>query len=366
MTGRPDLALVHDGELEDVRTLLDALGVEYACWRKSHDRDQAPDPSRLLIVSANLAVALRYRRVPGGPRGAPIWIAIVDNDAKSLRSFLAQSGFTYVVRRPVHPSALRMLVMRALWTGTDGRKGLRVAVGADVSLRVGYRRLRGTLIDLSPNGCRLFVPESHPPGTALSVQLPGDLAGGARFSVSGKVLRVAPAEPEGGKPGEHSVAVRFDPVMGASRDGLRALLTALASGPASREPADGRGRKRAPRARYGEHVHSLDDGAGTLVARDLSLGGIRIEPGAPLVLGRLVRLAIHTGGRGEPVIVSARVARDDGVRGLALRFEEIEGDGLRRLEQLVARLPPVESSGPPTPAQQLLSQISARLLRFRK
>jgi hypothetical protein len=113
-------------------------------------------------------------------------------------------------------------------------------------------------------------------------------------------------------------------------------------------------------------VYSLDDGAGALVARDLSLGGIRIEPGTPLVLGRLVRLAIHTGGRGEPVIVTARVARDDGVRGLALRFEEIEGDGLRRLEQLVARLPPVESSGPPTPAQQLLSQISARLLRFRK
>jgi hypothetical protein len=364
MADRPELAVVHDGELDDVRTLLDGMGVAYACWRKSRANDAPPDPSRLLLIGAQLAVSLRCRRVPR--KGTPIWIAVVDRDSGSLRSFLAQSGFTYVVRRPVHPVALHALVRRALFAGKEVRRSGRVVVGTDVTCRVGLRWLRGTLVDLSPTGCRLFVAEEPAPGAVFHVRLPGDLAGGSRFAVAGRVVRSGSAGPEGGDEDEHAVGLRFDPITPATKDSLAKLLGSLAAGPATRNLGKPGLPARAARARFGETVHSLGDGPGALVARDLSCGGIRVEAGPSLAVGRQLRLAIETGGRSEPVIVTARVARDDGPRGLALRFESIEGDGERRLAQLVSRLPPLVALGGPRGPQQLLAQLGARFLRFAK
>lgn len=367
MADRPELALVHDGDLDDVGALLEGLGADFSVWSKSRSSGPPPDPSRLLVIRSDFAVSLRYRRTPGsGPR-APIWIAVADHDSRSLRTFLTQAGFNYVVRRPVHPAALRMLLRKALWAGKEARRNGRVPVGADVSCRVGLRRLRGTLVDLSPTGCRLLLSESPAEGAVFHVQLPGDLAGGSRFAVAGKVVRVGGADAEGGGEGEHAVALRFEPVVAAARDNLVRLLTTLSTGPATRA-AQGGGHpgKRGPRGFYSEAVHALDEGSGPLTARDLSRGGIRIEAGPSLAVGQQLRLAIEMGGRSEPVIVTARVSRDDGRRGLALRFESIEGDGERRLEQLVSRLPQLAPSAAPAGPQQILSALGARLLRFGK
>jgi c-di-GMP-binding flagellar brake protein YcgR len=363
---RPELAIVHDGELEDVAGLLSDLGAEFVSWRKGRTDTPPPDPSRLLVIRSDLAVSLRYRRTPGRIPGAPIWIAVADQDSRTLRSFLAQAGFDFVVRRPVHAAALRTLLARALFTGKEARRARRLPVGADVSCRSGLRRFRGTLVDLSPTGCRLFLAEPAAPGSALQVQLPGDLAGDSRFGMAGKVVRLGGAEAEGGEAGEHAVALRFEPVARGKRESLVRLLAALASGPATNAASGASGArvKRAPRVLYGEAVRTLGEGAASLVALDLSRGGIRVEPGASLAVGRKLRLAIEIGAPSEPVIVVARVARDDGTRGVALRFESIEGGGERRLEQLVSRLPPLAARAEAAEATPLLARVGAALLRF--
>ena len=69
---------------------------------------------------------------------------------------------------------------------------------------------------------------------------------------------------------------------------------------------------------------------------------MRVEPRRDLRVGDRLRLALHADPGGEPVVVDAVVSRDDGARGLALRFEALSDDAARRLEAVVADLPTVE------------------------
>ncbi len=371
MSGRPEIVIVDDGELDDVRALLDEIGASFVRWRKSNAPAHLVEPTRLLVATASLAVSLRYRRVQRSERNGATWIAFVDGDSRSQRTYLANAGFNFLIRRPVHKGALRMLVQRALWSGNEGRKsGGRVAVGYDVTLRSGIRRHKATLVDLSAGGCRLLAQYAPKHGTSLRVQLPGQLAGGKAFAVRGNVVRVRSADCEGGSSSESSFALRFDAMPPATRKQLRDLVVGLASGPATQTDGmtrgDGRPRwdiSRDRRAEFGESVQVLG-GSTVLVGRDLSTGGMRIDPCSSLRVGDRVQLAIEAGGRGEPIVARARVLRDDGPKGLALRFEEIETWSARRLEGLLAKLPPLQElkagSGRRRPI--FLSRLVSRLL----
>jgi hypothetical protein len=78
------------------------------------------------------------------------------------------------------------------------------------------------------------------------------------------------------------------------------------------------------------------------MGRDISAGGMRIEPNPDLVPGQSFELAIY-GEAGEPPIAArAEVVRNDGPDGVALRFERLSPAARRRLEALVAHLPSVE------------------------
>jgi hypothetical protein len=79
------------------------------------------------------------------------------------------------------------------------------------------------------------------------------------------------------------------------------------------------------------------------MGRDLSVGGMRIEPNPDLEVGTRLRLAIYGEPMEEPFVVRARVARNDGDEGIGLRFEQISTGVAARLESLVAGLPSVES-----------------------
>jgi hypothetical protein len=370
MSGRPEIVIIDDGELEDVRALLDEIGASYVRWRKSSAPAHLTEPSRLLVATASLAVSLRYRRVIRTERNAATWIAFVDGDSRSQRTYLANAGFNFLIRRPVHKGALRMLLQRSLWTGAEGRKaGGRVAVGYDVTVRSGLRRHRATLVDLSTSGCRLLAQYEPKLGAALSVQMPGQLAGGKPFAVKGSVVRVRSGDLEGGDSCESAVALRFERLDPATKKRLRDLVTALASGPATQ--TDGMARagqprwdiSRSRRAHFGDSVQVLG-GSKVLVARDLSSGGMRIEPCPGLHVGDRIQIAIEAGGRAEPIVARARVLRDDGPRGLALRFEEIETWSARRLEGLLEKLPPLQElkagSGRRRPI--FISRLVSRLL----
>jgi len=82
-----------------------------------------------------------------------------------------------------------------------------------------------------------------------------------------------------------------------------------------------------------------------LVGRDLSVGGMRIDPHPMLREGE--RLVLHLYGEAseEPLPVSGHVTRDQGSEGLAIRFDPLPSEAATRIEALVAGLPAVEPLG---------------------
>jgi hypothetical protein len=375
-TGPPAIMIADDGDLADVRALLEELGAEFEDWQKAIGPGERQEPTQLLVATVSRASTLGLRRPggrqPGGRQpGRPVWIAVLQEGATAGGGPLLESGFDFLVRRPVHPAALRHLLAQALYRGDSHRRGTRVAVGYGVTLRAGLRRHRATLVDLSPRGCRVLVSQGLSKGKAVTLQVPAELGGGEPFAIRGSVLRLQRGELEGGSASESSVSIRFEALEVETRERLRAVLRELSRGP-SRMPAAAaagsswQAERRNRRARFEEPVLAFGDPGRVIVGSDLSRDGMRVRPGSGLRIGDTVRLAIEPGGRGEPVVVSGEVVRDDGESGLALRFGWVEPGGRERIDELVAALPAVEARGPGelAPAPATLSQLVPGLLRL--
>jgi hypothetical protein len=80
-----------------------------------------------------------------------------------------------------------------------------------------------------------------------------------------------------------------------------------------------------------------------LVGRDLSVGGMRIEPLPGLRKGDRLHLAIYGEAGEAPFLVWGTVTRDDGAAGMAISFDALDSAIGERLERLVGSLPAVES-----------------------
>ena len=154
-----------------------------------------------MVVTAQLAVTLRYQRpTEGGER--PTWVAVSSNDSRTQRTLLLQTGFDYLVRRPVHPTALRLLLQRALFRGDDQRRGRRVAVGYGVTLRTGLIPRRAILVDLSATGARVLACKGLERGTRVTMRIPGAIDDGAPFTLLCRVVRTRIVDAEVGVRGE--------------------------------------------------------------------------------------------------------------------------------------------------------------------
>ena len=205
----PWIVLVDDGELEDVREILNDLGADFVHWSKLDVPQIAREPSRLLVITASLAATLDYRRSPGRDETRAVWIALTENDSRSQRRLILESGFDYQVARPVHPTALRMLLERAVFRGEEQRGRRRVAVGYDVTYRVGLRSRPATLIDLSPGGCRLLTKQPVDEGHRITVHFPHEIVGTASFAHPGIVVRKDKGSLAGGEEDEVTLGIRF-------------------------------------------------------------------------------------------------------------------------------------------------------------
>src|SRR5690606_35099348 len=217
------VVLVDDGELDDVRGLLDELGLAFAHLRGGAIPKRIEPPRDPFL--ATLRRAALARRWPQSPDGClrPVRIAFVDEDSPAARTALRKLGFAYLVRRPVHPVALRLLILRALYQGEERRSEVRVPVGVDVTLRTGLRRRDALLADLSRNGCRLVTDRALPAGARLTLHPPAALVGDGDPALGGRILRCerdARALADGG----YQVAVRFESLRPAARQRLARLL----------------------------------------------------------------------------------------------------------------------------------------------
>ena len=349
MSSRHPILLIDDGELVIVRRLLDELDADFAHLPAATAKRPVPLPSELLVTSARAAVALMCRRTPSAQAPRPVWIAFSEGAGSAEESdILQQSGFDFVVRNPVHPSALRLLLRRALYQGIENRLATRVAVGEPVRFATGLWPRSAVLADLSPRGCRLLCACKPPIGSVVKLRIPSR-SGGRSLRLRGVVLRTLGAR-EGGHEREVEVGLRFLPLSSRRRERLRELLRERVSGPAvlpeplpEAAPAAASS-PRSPRLSYERSVAALcADATHVLLGRDLSAGGIRVEQTDALAVGDRTQLGLHGAAREEPLLVNARVLRDDGEDGMALQFEHVDGETRARIDALLESLPPFES-----------------------
>jgi PilZ domain len=369
----PVTLIVHDGELDDLRNLFGEIGAPFVMRRGRLLPDDREARWDLVIATARRVLDLQLRVPPGAQ------IAVADHDSRTLRNSLRRAGIRLVVRRPVHPAALRALVLHALYRGPEKRRVRRVPVGAAVRYRAGWRQRGALLADLSIGGCRLLADTDLRRGQTFTLHLPAQIAGGRPVSVRARALRSSLA-PGGAS---FTVTARFEKPNARVLERLKAAVEAHASGPATlseraqplprdapprpcaaeeeppspeaggesaadpvaepaSEPAAAGDRRESPRRDIEGRVFALGrEATRVLVGRDISTGGMRVEPNPLLRLGEDFQLAVHVGAA-DPLFVTARVHRDDGERGIVLRFHALSPDGVRLLERMVAERPVVE------------------------
>jgi hypothetical protein len=100
-------------------------------------------------------------------------------------------------------------------------------------------------------------------------------------------------------------------------------------------------RRLALRREYaGRRVVALgEEAARVLIGRDLSVGGMRVERAPNLAVGQRFRIAIHVAPGQTPLVVQAEIIRDDGMRGFAIRFHDVDETSARYLGKMVDSLP---------------------------
>jgi hypothetical protein len=243
----------------------------------------------------------------------------------------------------VHPGALRLLLLRALYRGPERRVEARYPVGAEVAWRTGLRRRPATLLEIALGGCRLAVSRPAEPDARVTVVVPKELTGGRALSLSGWVLR---CEPDPRQPRGFALGVAFERLSASAERALRELLkrTLVGLAPDSGGRAEGEAgeRRESPRSAWSGRVMAFQSRAErALVGRDLSTGGMLVEQSLELRLGDEPRLAIFGREGEEPIQLRARVVRED-ERGAALQFLAPTPEQAARLEALVAGLPSVE------------------------
>ena len=388
----PSLAiLVDDGELDDVFAILQDLGASPVLHRgcdaagfRGWER-----PPRVFVASARSALFLRLP--PGAAAEDVVTIAVAEAQSQLLVTMLRRQGFQYVVRRPVHPEALRLLLLRALYRDANHRGEIRVPFGCEVAWRIGWKTRRGTLVELSSSGCRLLSPVAVEPASRVSLRIPGELAGGRDLPLVGRVVRFE-RQGKADKRGEVVLAIAFEGLRPRTQQRLDALLAAKEAVPLTLPRKAGRAR--APAAQPGAppprvtarepgaserrlHRRGVFDrevvvlGAGeervkqVLVGRDLSVGGLRVDAHPDLGVGQRLRVALYDAGSVAPLVVEAEVVREDGERGVVVGFLEPEPKMLRRLRQIVAQLPAVEDLRPRESGSRgvVLAEILPRRVR---
>jgi hypothetical protein len=150
------------------------------------------------------------------------------------------------------------------------------------------------------------------------------------------------------------VAIAFEGLREAQESALADVLARCGDGPVAlaasgpdaalgAAPGEAGERRRQRRASFSGRVLTLQDQArDVLLGRDISPDGMRVEAHPELRPGQRLQLEICAAPGQPPIALRARVARNDGAAGVALRFEALSADAARRIEELVARLPAVE------------------------
>jgi hypothetical protein len=378
---RPEALVIDPGDLGDVRAILDDLGVDVLVTRpgRSGALGSWLGPRRLLVTSARLALTLPWPSASEGD--GVVAIAVADDDSHTLNTQMRRLGFQYLVSRPVHAEALRLLLRQALYRGGEHRRATRRTLGCEVGWRSGLWRRPGTLAEMSSEGCRLLSLVAVELGASVRITIPAEAAGGSRLTLRGQVVRRERAS-SGSDAHRVALGVAFDALSSRVRLHLDDLLRRRAMGPAmlqrdalapaadeaacesasstprevaAPEPdsdtaAVPEERREQPRGLLDREVVALHEDrqrvVHTLVGRDLSRAGMRIDPHPDVALGARLWVVLYEQAHAHTLVLDAEVTRDDGERGLLLSFPQADATSLDRIGQIVAQLPPVQALQP--------------------
>ena len=230
MANIPEVLILDDGELDDVQRILEELEVEFGRVQGGAIAPNTPHPRSLLMATPRRISAVSAIDAASGDEDPPIRVVVVDQDSKTLRDQLRQVGFDYLVRRPVHPEALRLLIMHSLYRGDEKRREPRVAVGLEISFQTGEIPRRATLVDLSTGGCRLISSFELEAGKQVLVTLPETLGTTEPITLDGRILRSS-YDKRIGEEGMHSASVQFENLSREIRKELEWVIEDKVGGP---------------------------------------------------------------------------------------------------------------------------------------
>jgi len=385
LSPRPKVLVLDDGELGRIRQALAKSKVDLEHQQGEVLVDDLEGPYDVVFATVKRTLAFEGSVDLTTLPGKPVWVAVHGQDFLPLRVRLRKIGVSFLIQTSVGDEALQLFLMYTIHQGRDKRGTPRLPVGSEVTCREeSGDPFQANLLDISQDGCRLVSDHPVLPGAVVAVDLPAELWAGEEYTLSGPIQRAEPLR----KSGRSLLTVSFELLDPESLNLVEAILAGKVIGtvvtrlgeelaeetapttvnpkpapkttPASPKPAEPQPKsakpqpqptaprpqehKRRRRVVYSREVTALMGGSQFVVlARDLSIGGMRGEPLPELQLGTKLELAIYGPSGAEPVLVQAVVARDDGPAGTIFHFASIPSGERTRLEQIVARAPEIRS-----------------------
>jgi prepilin-type N-terminal cleavage/methylation domain-containing protein len=214
-------------ELAEFASLLGDLGL-------SVDVHSGDLPTAEVLAGACLVVVAGQRLAEGRPvalRSWPRTLAVVDDGSKTLAAHLHRIGVAMIIRRPIHPRALRLLLIHELYRGPERRGKKRVLIGHPIRTGGGLFKQSATLLELSRTGARIALANPPKIGSLIQFVLGRELTNAKPIRVRARIVR-AIAPTSGTRAGESEVGVALlDPVELAKP--IQAILDRFALGPAT-------------------------------------------------------------------------------------------------------------------------------------
>jgi len=216
------------GELSEFVQVLEALAVRV----EIHDGARMPTPDE--ISGAAVVVVSGQRLLEGGPPNLSLWprtLAVADNASKTMLAHLNRVGAAMVIRRPIHPRTLRLVLLHEIYRGPERRKRKRTLIGHPIRVGAGLFKQRATLLELSDTGARLELPKAPKVGSNLSLLIGKELTQGKPLKLQAKVVRGIRAPGENGRQDSVIGVALLDPRK--HHKAVSSILDHYATGPAS-------------------------------------------------------------------------------------------------------------------------------------
>ena len=201
----PHVLLLDDGELTDVRSVLDQLDIP---WTDGVGDlpvpTDSPEGSEVPLLVTTVERARNLRKPGAEPPAHHLHLVVADARSDDADPW-GGVPCDFVLRRPIERTVLALLARRAGYEGPERRRVSRVAIGAPVVLTIDGADRDAVLAQLSIRGCGLIIGRALEPGQSVDVVLPDELTasrpldhlGNLESGEDGRVVeRLRQGEPE--------------------------------------------------------------------------------------------------------------------------------------------------------------------------